>query len=63
MKTEIVESLSLGIISSLKTVAFLDRGPEYPLVIAVSGWAFHAIPSTEFTTIISSSAWTDKVLF
>ncbi|PVF91664.1 hypothetical protein CPB86DRAFT_802665 [Serendipita vermifera] len=37
MKTEIVESLSLGIISSLKTVAFLDRGPEYPLVIADPG--------------------------
>ncbi|PVF91665.1 hypothetical protein CPB86DRAFT_745389 [Serendipita vermifera] len=61
-RTEIIEKFSLGITDSGRTVAVLDRGPQYSLVVAVSGWAFHSMPSSEFTNILSNSVWTDNVL-
>jgi ankyrin repeat protein len=61
-QTEIVEHQILGITDKDKAVAILDRGPQYPRVVAVSGWAYHFIPSSESTTILSNSFWTRNVL-
>jgi ankyrin repeat protein len=64
---DITENISMGQTdrSNSKTVAFLDRGPDYPYVAAISGYedgGYTKNMQTKFTVIISNKKWTDIVL-
>jgi hypothetical protein len=52
MQTEIVEELQFDITDSDKTVAFLDRGPAYPYILAISGHTTRLSPPPSKSTII-----------